>query len=294
DNDNGRLHILGKREVLDMTYLLTYAALYFNDPIYKIEEYGFSPEALWLFGSDANEHWRKLPGRSVEELESRAFPDGGIYVMRHKKDYMVISCGPNGQGGRGGHAHNDKLSFELCRDGKDVIVDPGTYLYTADFEARNNLRSTANHNTVMIDNEEQNRLFNGKVFGMENEAICRCLTWEIGNEKFIFKGSHYGYRKLKNPVIHQRQIEYHKKKRIVKIKDNFIGDGEHNLKWFFILSPDIRGRTKITSNKFMLAENIKLFSPEYGKILKTKSIFLELKKQAPFEKVFFIKFFTSQ
>jgi hypothetical protein len=120
DNDNGRLHILGKKEILDMTYLLNFAALYYNDSSYKIDEFGFASEAFWLFGPEAHEHWRKLSGRSVEELGSRAFPSGGIYVMRHKKDYMAISCGLAGQSGIGGHSHNDKLSFELCIDAEDV------------------------------------------------------------------------------------------------------------------------------------------------------------------------------
>jgi hypothetical protein len=55
-------------------------------------------EALWLFGPEAYERRNKLPGRSVEELESQAFPNGGIYVILDKGDYMVISCCPNGQG----------------------------------------------------------------------------------------------------------------------------------------------------------------------------------------------------
>jgi hypothetical protein len=42
-------------------------------------------EALWLFGPEAYECRSKLPARSVEELDTRAFPNGGIYVMQHKK-----------------------------------------------------------------------------------------------------------------------------------------------------------------------------------------------------------------
>jgi len=219
DNDNGRLHILGKREVLDMTYILTYAALYFNDPIYKIEEFGFSPEAIWLFGPNAYESWNRLPGRSVEELESRAFPDGGIYVMRHKKDYMVISCGPNGQGGRGGHAHNDKLSFELCVDGEDIIVDPGTYVYTADPEWRNRFRSTKYHNTISFDGIEQNDMIG--IFSLNNDAINRCFYF--GEKDGIIKFE--GELKYKNKHLNSEfTLDRENKNLMIKFKSNSIGD----------------------------------------------------------------------
>jgi len=211
DNDNGRLHVLGKRDILDMTYLLTFATLFFDDPKYKIEEFGFAPEALWLFGPEDYERWKKMPGRTVEELESKAFSDGGIYVMRHKKDYMVISCGPNGQNGNGGHAHNDKLSFELCVDGEDIIVDPGTYVYTADPAWRNRFRSTAYHNTVMVDGEEQNRFSAASLFEMEDDAKACCTCWESNGEYDLFIGEHLAYMRLNTPIVHRRRIRFDKK-----------------------------------------------------------------------------------
>ena len=78
--------------------------------------------------------------------------------MRNNKDYVFISCGPNGQNDRGVHAHNDKLSFELCVNGEDVIIDPGTYVYTPNQKWRNTFRSTGYHNTVKVDDHEQNQI----------------------------------------------------------------------------------------------------------------------------------------
>lgn len=228
DNDNGRLHVFGRREILDMTYLLTFGALFYRDPAYKITEFGFAPEALWVFGPDAYERWNSLPGRSVEELESRAFPEGGIYVMRHKKDYMIISCGPNGQGGLGGHAHNDKLSFELCIGGEDVIVDPGTYVYTPCSKWRNMFRSTSYHNTVMVNGQEQNPVEEDKIFYLPDFARCRCLVWETGPEGDVFVGEHYGYLYLDSPMVHRRKMGFYKSKRTWTIVDLFYLFSESN------------------------------------------------------------------
>ena len=229
DNDNGRLHVLAKRDVLDMTYLLTLATLYYIDPIYKIEEFSFESEGFWLFGPKAYERWSRLPERSVDELESRAFPDGGIYVMRHKKDYMVISCGPNGQGGLGGHAHNDKLSFELCVGGEDIIVDPGTYVYTSAPEWRNNFRSTLYHNTAIVAGAEQNELprSNWELFRLSGSDTTFSKTWLCEATKNEFKGQHLGcINKGRGvPTIHERAIAYEKNERRWIIHDTLMKPG---------------------------------------------------------------------
>jgi heparinase II/III-like protein len=92
----------------------------------------------------------------------RLFGRAGIVVMVREPVYLAITCGPNGQGGRGGHGHNDKLSFELNIDGVDLIVDGGCFTYTGDPETRNLFRSTWAHNTVVLDNMEQDRWTEGQ------------------------------------------------------------------------------------------------------------------------------------
>lgn len=158
DNDSGRFLAFGAREVLDMRYLLALGAVFFQEPRFKVREFGFAEEALWVFGGRGYDTWNRLAGRSVATIGGRAFPDAGWYVIRQHPDYCLVSCGPNGANGRGGHAHNDKLSIELVLDGRDVIVDPGTYVYTSDPDQRNRFRTTDSHNTVAVDGCEQAEL----------------------------------------------------------------------------------------------------------------------------------------
>ncbi|MBT5491141.1 alginate lyase family protein [bacterium] len=119
-------------------------------------------------------------GKSIlDDLNFIAYKQSGIYIFKSPRLYFVISAGSNGQKGNGGHAHNDKLSFELSIDGKDIIVDAGTYLYTPLQDERNKFRSTASHNTLIVKDEEQNEWMSGRygLFSMKNQSKCYLLDF---------------------------------------------------------------------------------------------------------------------
>ena len=67
------------------------------------------PEILWALGSE----WLDQVD-SVQKVirGSTSFENAGIYILRGNLDHVFIDCGPIGFGGRGGHGHNDCLSFE--------------------------------------------------------------------------------------------------------------------------------------------------------------------------------------
>ena len=237
DNDNGRLHIFTNREVLDMRYLLILGAIFFKEPRFKIKELGFCEEALWVFGEKGHKIWQGLKESCLKDINSRAFPDAGWYVMRSDKDYMFVSCGPNGQNGNGGHCHNDKLSFELCVDGKDFIVDPGTYVYTGHSDWRNKFRSTARHNTLVIDGKEQNRFDGKNLFWLRDEAKVKVNKWEKDDEYDFLDVQHSGYERLSAPVTHRRQVVFDRKGGYWIVRDILSGKGKHNFDLYFHFAP---------------------------------------------------------
>lgn len=121
------------------------------------------------------------------------YPNFGVYIYRNSIYEIFIRCGQIGQNGKGGHSHNDQLSFELSIDGNFIIVDPGNYVYTALPEKRNQFRSTMYHNTLVIPNYEQNKWL---------EQSIDDLFWYLGErsrakalkvENNIFIGEHSGY-----------------------------------------------------------------------------------------------------
>lgn len=131
----------------------------------------------------------RIPGEKLlDGLTLDAFADFGLYVWRSARLFLAVRCGPIGQNGRGGHAHNDQLAVELAVDGEDWIADPGTYLYTPLPERRNAYRSVAAHFAPRWEDREPGRLDLGP-FWLGDEAKARCLA--VGPDGFL--GCHDGF-----------------------------------------------------------------------------------------------------
>ena len=126
-----------------------------------------------------------------EQASVKQFGDFGVFVFERPPFWLAVRCGPNGQLGNGGHAHNDQLSFELTFGDLPLLVDPGTYLYTPDRGLRDRFRSTASHNTLAIDGREQNTWDESRfgMFALRDEARPRVI--EISADTFC--GEHVGF-----------------------------------------------------------------------------------------------------
>jgi len=85
--------------------------------------------------------------------EQQAFPFAGYYWIRDRQLKILMDAGEIAPDYLPGHGHCDCLSFELSYQGHPVFVNSGTGQYQG--EHRPYFRSTAAHNTVLIDGEEQ-------------------------------------------------------------------------------------------------------------------------------------------
>lgn len=81
------------------------------------------------------------------------FPNAGYYKLYNGDLAVMFDAGEAGPSYMLGHAHCDCLSFELSCKGEPVIVNSGTCAYQS--ELRSFFRSTAAHNTCVVDGEEQ-------------------------------------------------------------------------------------------------------------------------------------------
>jgi len=238
DADNGRLHRLGtwddaQREFFDHRYLLGMGAVLFDREDFAQAAGECCEEAVWLLGGGGIE----VQSSKFKPPTSQSFPHGGLFIMRHDDLYLIISAMLNGKDGHGSHTHNDKLSFELYAHDKSFIVDPGNYVYTADYRWRNLFRSTAYHNTVVVDGEEQNRFDERNLFWIEHDAIPQVNHWVVEEEYDLFDGKHTGYERLIEPVTHRRQIYLNKLGGFWIIRDLLTGIGEHVFELYFHFAP---------------------------------------------------------
>jgi len=195
---------------------------------------------LGTYGADPRDHRHLFAqaGRPWQEGRGHvAYPDGGWYVMRHRQMWSIVRCGDVGLGGIGAHAHNDQLSFELAVGGQPLIVDPGSYLYTADAGARNEFRATGAHSTLQIGSAEQNRLRSDYLFTLPEETRARCLRFEPDGPRATFEGEHSGFHALGKAVRHRRELLFDGKSRVVKITDTVLGARGQELSWGFPLAP---------------------------------------------------------
>ena len=229
DNDDGRLAKLDEEPIgSHRRHLAVGAAMFGRGDLLAAADDAVEA-AVWLCG----------PGvlglaKDATEQPSTAFPQGGFYVMRSHQAVTVIDAAEVGMRGIGGHGHNDVLSFDLWAAGAPVLVDSGTFTYTADLPARQAMRSTAAHNALRIDGEETSRLGGERwVWLIENDAHPFGLSWQSDAERDVFQGSHDGYRRLTSPVDHTRRITFDKRRTWWRIDDVLTGRGEHLAELFF-------------------------------------------------------------
>ncbi|HKU73275.1 MAG TPA: alginate lyase family protein [Pyrinomonadaceae bacterium] len=208
DTDSGQVLPFVHRRADDHAYLLEIGAKVFDDPTLA----------------------------ETQQVNSQAFPQAGTYIMRDGDLYLCFNTSGAGINGRGSHGHNDALSIEVSASGRAFIVDPGTYVYSADLAKRHEFRSTAYHSTVQIDGLEQNTIDVQMPFVIGNEARPRVLEWKTDADSDKVIAEHYGY-----PVVHRRTVIFNKRERFWLIDDEFFGDGEHVYEARFHLAPGAAG-----------------------------------------------------
>lgn len=206
---------------------------------------------LWGDVDDGRALPRTGEERPAPARRSASFPNGGVYVLARGNDHVFVNCGPVGLAGRGGHGHNDCLSFEATLDGTKLVTDCGSYVYTASPEWRNRFRATAAHNTPQIDGAEQNRIPRS-LWLLENDALPQPLLVE----EFRFRGAHTGYLRLADPVRPVRTIALEPELHALLVHDEYETRALHDIAVPFHLvegvDPVDRGDGSIDLGRFVM------------------------------------------
>lgn len=237
DADDGRLHILseyGTWNRQDPRHILAAAGSILKRPDWLAMAPETSRwEAGW-WGLDAAPGLAEPPPPQVQ-----LFPDAGIAVARGAAHYLAVTNSIVGAAGFGNHKHNDQLAFELHLRGMPLLIDPGSFVYTSDFDARNLFRGTAYHNTLMIDGVEQNEMNPEWIFRLFEKAYARHLHFKTGEGYVEYRGCHQGYTRLEEPVMHERTLRLLPDAEALLIFDRLTANEPCDLHWHFHLAPGI-------------------------------------------------------
>ena len=180
-------------------------------------EEGVADHTWWVLDWDV----ARAQKHSLTQNGARAFPEGGYYVSRSwttgGTNVLVWNCGSLGYDENRKHGHADALSIVLSVGGEPLLVDPGqgaphgegSFLQSPspmiDLVKRwRVLRTTSAHNTISVDGMDQ------AVLGARNEIWNPpepvVILWQPSETHDVMWGRHDGYRRLRNPVIHDRLI----------------------------------------------------------------------------------------
>jgi len=238
DDDGGRLFDPRRNRTEQMTDPLAVGAVMYSRefPTAQLTE-----EAIWLFGNKAVE--RLAPNRSSppsnRTARSLAFADGGLYLLAASQPFaqvMAVDAGPQGVG-RSGHGHADALSLRLTMDGQRWLVDSGSGVYISkDLETRNTFRGTSAHNTMQVDGIDQ--AVPDEPFSWTNLPTTLVETWIAGKSFTYFVGSHNGYERLADPVVHRRYV-LSIADDLWLVRDVAIGKAKHELEVRWHFAPDL-------------------------------------------------------
>jgi hypothetical protein len=235
DDDGGRLFNPRRNRGEHMIDPLALGATLFQDEQLRAAA-TLTEESIWLFGNQAPAF---LSGASASApSRAQSFPIGGVYISadpENPSQQIVIDAGPLGAM-RAGHGHADALSVKYSAHGRPCLIDSGTFCYMSSGDERNSFRGTGAHNTLRID--ELDQAVPDGPFAWKDLPAVHAESWIAGETFTYFSGSHTGYLRLSDPVLHRRFV-FHLYKGFWMVRDTAEGKTAHVLETFWHLDPNL-------------------------------------------------------
>ena len=207
-----------------------------------------------------NSDFDKYLSRLGYKFKNENYESGGYIILNNKKIALMMDVGQNPEKKFSYNYQSGALSFEILSNNKKLICNSG-YFQNYKHQLNTISKSTANHSTLIIDNNSSCKF---RKQNNQKSAIERGL--KITDKKIIYEknywsinSAHDGYGKNYG-IIHSRQIEFFP---------------EHNK--FVGYDRLIKKKNFRSSNfeiRFHLEPNTKIMKTQNN-----KSIFIELDKE---------------
>ncbi len=251
DSDHGVLvRFVPEAEADVFRSLLSTGAVLFRRPAMRAKGGVFDDKTRWLLGDAAEATFDGIDAARAFPVR-RAFPEGGYFILGEdfetpREVRLVADAGPLGYLAIAAHGHADALAFTLSVGGKPILVDPGTFSYSA-MPWRRYFRSTAAHNTVLVDDQDQSE-FGGSFLWLQH-AKPTVETFYASGDTQTLSAHHNGYERLTDPVRHRRSWRYTSGIAHLSVTDELICAGAHSIAIHWHFAPEcaveLEGRTVI-------------------------------------------------
>ncbi|MEM7171883.1 MAG: alginate lyase family protein [Pseudomonadota bacterium] len=221
--------------------------------------------------------------------------DSGYFGLRKGGQMVLMDAGPMGPDHQPGHGHCDALSYELMLEGRRIVVDSGVFAYEVG-DSRQYFRSTAAHNTVRVDGQEQSEIWSAFRVGRRARPSAAVVT-QSPDGALVVEAAHDGYERGAAPIRHQRRLEF--VDRSLRVEDKMTGRGQHVYESFIHLHPDIdvvldeaaQSGTLLwsgeTIGRIIVEERCRLevtsgaYAPEFGRCRENKVLVMRAEGEPP-------------
>lgn len=242
DQDNGRCLSWGTEPINDERYLMSVGAMLFGRSDFKAAGNGFNVYCA-IFGDNDSKNTYDSIAVEPATLKSRFYRDAGFAIMRNNNDYLLFNADNQGMyrdtGTIVSHTHCDWFSFVLAVNGIPFIVDPGSYVYSSDASERNRFRSTAMHNTIVVDDEDQEKINPRTLWDYRRKSHPVIEAWNTSSDSDSINCHHNGYNWLGGETRHTRRVGFEKRISRWVIEDEVKSSDARGVTLYFHLDADV-------------------------------------------------------
>ncbi len=160
-----------------------------------------------------------------------SFTKGGFYLIRDSGSLTFIRCGSH----KDRPQQADNLHLDVWVNGKNILLDSGTYKYNCDPELKENFEGTIGHNTVSLDRKSQMMKGSRFIWFYWTQCLQASITEE--EDYWEFQGKISAFRFLFGNCVHLRKIVKRKKEYHWTISDELLNVPD-NVKAFQIWNSD--------------------------------------------------------
>lgn len=193
-----------------------------------------------------NDNGKFIPPGLIEAGRIRKSPNSSFYKneghfffkkqLGSKEIFMHFNAAPLGYLSTAAHGHADALSFTLNIDGRQYLVDSGTYIYHGAPKWRRYFVGTLAHNTIRIDKKDQAQFIGPTLWGKKYKCKVIATSQSKSREMVIAKLSG-----LAN-VAHTRKVLFEKKSDRITVADQLLPQkkGGHLFEFCLHLHPEAK------------------------------------------------------